>query len=185
MNAEDFMNENPGSWTDAQRKLLFTLLSENNMKAEALERALEFPMSDLSTKEASLLIDCLKNKGDLSSVALKIIDKRIKRGQLSHYNIVSDPRVQLHKIMKQIALENGLLVDKEKIETLKEQIKYTLSDSEIIGIDYYNFRFVITVEYVCIRNYQIDFLKEKLGYQICAIETFNDDRTEIHLCEVD
>ena len=32
MNSEDFMNENPGSWTDAQRKLLFKLFADDNIK---------------------------------------------------------------------------------------------------------------------------------------------------------
>ena len=60
------MNSNVGSWTDAQRKLLFSLMNKVDFSKEDMEASLKFPMSELSVQEASFLIDCLKNNGDLS-----------------------------------------------------------------------------------------------------------------------
>ena len=66
------MNSNVGSWTEAQRKLLFSLMGKVDFTKEDMEASLKFPMSQLSVSEASALIDCLKNSGDLSEVVRKI-----------------------------------------------------------------------------------------------------------------
>lgn len=68
------MNSEKGSWTDAQRKLLFGLMHKSDLTAEDMEASLKFPMSELSVQEASSLIDCMKNTGDLSEVVKKIRD---------------------------------------------------------------------------------------------------------------
>ena len=69
------MNSNGGSWTDAQRKLLFSLMGKVDFTKEDMEASLKFPMSELSVQEASSLIDCLKNNGDLSETVGKIKEK--------------------------------------------------------------------------------------------------------------
>ena len=69
------MNTGIGSWTDAQRKLLFSLMGKVDFTKEDMEASLKFPMSELSVQEASSLIDCLKNNGDLSEVIGKIREK--------------------------------------------------------------------------------------------------------------
>ena len=69
------MNTGIGSWTDAQRKLLFSLMNKVDFSKEDMEASLKFPMSELSVQEASFLIDCLKNNGDLSEVIGKIREK--------------------------------------------------------------------------------------------------------------
>ena len=69
------MNTGIGSWTDAQRKLLFSLMNKVDFSREDMEASLKFPMSELSVQEASSLIDCLKNNGDLSEVIGKIREK--------------------------------------------------------------------------------------------------------------
>ena len=66
------MNSNVGSWTEAQRKMLFSLMGKVDFAKEDMEASLKFPMSQLSVSEASALIDCLKNSGDLSEVVRKI-----------------------------------------------------------------------------------------------------------------
>ena len=67
------MNGNEvGSWTDNQRKFLFSQLEKNNVSKEELEANLGFPMSDLTKIEASGLIDCLTKNGDLSETVNKI-----------------------------------------------------------------------------------------------------------------
>ena len=53
------------SWTEPQRKLLFILLNKEGKTKEEIESALTFPLSELHVREAGLLIDCLKNNGDL------------------------------------------------------------------------------------------------------------------------
>ena len=63
-----------GTWTEPQRKLLFSLMEKNSLTKEDMEDSLKFPMSELSLQEASGLIDCLKNNGDLSLVIGKIRD---------------------------------------------------------------------------------------------------------------
>ena len=68
------MNTEIGSWTDSQRKLLFGLMHKSDLTAEDMEASLKFPMSELSVQEASSLIDCMKNTGDLSEVVKKIRD---------------------------------------------------------------------------------------------------------------
>jgi hypothetical protein len=69
------MNTGIGSWTDAQRKLLFSLMGKVDFTKEDMEASLKFPMSELSVAEASALIDCLKNNGDLSETVGKIKEK--------------------------------------------------------------------------------------------------------------
>ena len=68
------MNSEKGSWTDSQRKLLFGLMHKSDLTAEDMEASLKFPMSELSVQEASSLIDCMKNTGDLSEAVKKIRD---------------------------------------------------------------------------------------------------------------
>ena len=75
-NDKNFMNGVAGTWTDAQRRLLFKLMQENDWEAEDMEASLGFSMSELSVREASQLIDCLKNKGNLSDVVGNIKEKR-------------------------------------------------------------------------------------------------------------
>ena len=68
------MMSEKGTWTEPQRKLLFSLMEKNSLTKEDMEDSLKFPMSELSLQEASGLIDCLKNNGDLSLVIGKIRD---------------------------------------------------------------------------------------------------------------
>ena len=68
------MNTEIGSWTDSQRKLLFGLMHKSDLTAEDMEASLKFPMSELSVQEASSLIDCMKNNGDLSELIKKVRD---------------------------------------------------------------------------------------------------------------
>ena len=68
------MMSEKGTWTEPQRKLLFSLMEKNSLTKEDMEDSLGFPMSELSLQEASGLIDCLKNNGDLSLVIGKIRD---------------------------------------------------------------------------------------------------------------
>ena len=69
------MNSNVGSWTDAQRKLLFSLMGKVDFTKEDMEASLRFPMSELSVSEASTLIDCFKNNGDLTDAVMKVREK--------------------------------------------------------------------------------------------------------------
>ena len=70
------MMSNPGTWTDAQRKLLFGLMHKSGLTVTEMEASLEFPMSELSVQEASSLIDCMKNSGDFSEAVNKIREAR-------------------------------------------------------------------------------------------------------------
>ena len=70
------MMSNPGTWTDAQRKLLFGLMHKSMLTAEDMEASLKFPMSELSVQEASNLIDCFMKNGDLGEAVNKIRDDR-------------------------------------------------------------------------------------------------------------
>ena len=67
---------NSGTWTDAQRKLLFGLMHKSGLTVTEMEASLEFPMSELSVQEASSLIDCMKNSGDFSEAVNKIREAR-------------------------------------------------------------------------------------------------------------
>ena len=75
-NEKNSLNGVSGTWTDSQRRLLFKLMQENYWEAEDMEASLGFSMSELSVREASQLIDCLKNKGNLSDVVGNIKEKR-------------------------------------------------------------------------------------------------------------
>ena len=86
-NEKNFMNSINGTWTDAQRRLLFKLMQENDWEAEDMEASLGFSMSELSVREASQLIDCLKNKGNLSDVIGQIKEKRDNQSEPSNLNI--------------------------------------------------------------------------------------------------
>lgn len=69
---EKMMNTGKGTWTEGQRKMLFSLMEKVDFSKEDMENSLKFPMSELSVQEASILIDCLKNNGDLSEAVGKI-----------------------------------------------------------------------------------------------------------------
>lgn len=90
-NEKSSLNGVSGTWTDAQRKLLFKLMQENDLKTEDMEESLNFPMSDLSVREASQLIDCLKNKGNLSDVIGQIKEKRDNQSEPSNLNVPKSP----------------------------------------------------------------------------------------------
>ena len=47
-NEKNSLNGVAGTWTDAQRKLLFKLMQENDLQTQDMEESLNFPMSDLS-----------------------------------------------------------------------------------------------------------------------------------------
>ena len=77
------MNTGIGSWTDAQRKLLFSLMGKVDFTKEDMEASLRFPMSELSVSEASTLIDCFKNNGDLTDAVMKVREKHgVAKGPL-------------------------------------------------------------------------------------------------------
>ncbi|MCL5732860.1 MAG: hypothetical protein M1285_05630 [Candidatus Thermoplasmatota archaeon] len=63
---EKMMNTGIGSWTENQRKKLFSLMNKEDFSKEDMEASLKFPMSELSVAEASKLIDCFISNGDLS-----------------------------------------------------------------------------------------------------------------------
>ena len=58
--------------TDPQRKFLFTKMGEANITKEDLEKSLGIGISELSKGEASTLIDCFVNDGDLDESVKKI-----------------------------------------------------------------------------------------------------------------
>lgn len=66
------MTDNVGSWTDLQRKRLFSEMHKVNMTAEEMEGYLKFPMSELSKEEASLLIGCFEGNKDLSEIVKEV-----------------------------------------------------------------------------------------------------------------
>ena len=61
-----------GVMTDPPRKLLFSKMQEGNVSKEDLESHLGFGLSQLTKGEASILIDCFINNGDLDETT-KII----------------------------------------------------------------------------------------------------------------
>ena len=61
-----------GMMTDAQRKLLFSKMQEENISKDNLESHLGFGLSQLTKGEASILIDCFINNGDLNETAKTI-----------------------------------------------------------------------------------------------------------------
>jgi hypothetical protein len=63
------------TWTDAQRKFLFSQLEKNGIDKERIESSLGFSMSEFSKAEASALIDCLTGNGDLTEVIQLIKNK--------------------------------------------------------------------------------------------------------------
>ena len=90
-NEKNSLNGVSGTWTDSQRRLLFKLMQENDLQTQDMEESLNFPMSDLSVREASQLIDCLKNKGNLSDVIEQIKEKRDNKSEPSNLNIPKSP----------------------------------------------------------------------------------------------
>ena len=61
-----------GMMTEPQRKLLFSKMGEENISKDDIEKHLGFGLSQLTKGEASLLIDCFINNGDLDET-VKII----------------------------------------------------------------------------------------------------------------
>ena len=57
-------------------------MQENNLHTQDMKESLNFPMSDLSVREASKLIDCLKNKGNLSDVIGQINNGNGNNGKI-------------------------------------------------------------------------------------------------------
>ena len=90
-NEKNSLNGVSGTWTDAQRRLLFKLMQESDLKTEDMEESLNFPMSDLSVREASQLIDCLKNKGNISDVIRVVKERRDNQSEPSNLIIPKSP----------------------------------------------------------------------------------------------
>ena len=101
-NEKNSLNGVSGTWTDAQRKLLFKLMQENDLQTQDMEESLNFPMSDLSVREASQLIDCLKNKGNLSDVIGQIKEKRDNQSEPSNLNVPKSPEEAMKNKEKSI-----------------------------------------------------------------------------------
>ena len=83
------MNTEPGTITDKQRKTLFALMQDGEVGLEELENSLTIGLSELSTLDASELIDCFMNHGDLA-VAVSKIKSRHKEGKGTLDNVKDD-----------------------------------------------------------------------------------------------
>ena len=83
------MNTEPGTITDKQRKTLFALMQDGEVSLEELENGLTIGLSELSTMEASELIDCFMNHGDLA-VTVSKIKGRHKEGKGTLDNVKDD-----------------------------------------------------------------------------------------------
>ena len=170
MNAEDFMNENPGSWTDAQRKLLFKLFADGNVKVEDVERLL-FPLSELSVKDASRLIDCMKNKGDLSGTIIKIKDEREEREKRDKLLPAAQP--------------NALVQQEKKKTEFVVQPGSELALARTIGIpdELANLFFMKLNGSAYIKVAGLQYIAGKIGYQRIEITEQYDDQSKTWIAE--
>jgi len=79
------MSNEKASWTDAQRKLLFSLMGKADFSKEEMEASLKFPMSELSKEEASRLIDCFLGNKDLSEIVKEVREMHgVSKGPLDN-----------------------------------------------------------------------------------------------------
>ena len=81
-----------GMMTDAQRKLLFSKMGEENVSKDDLEENLGFSISDLTKGEASILIDCFIHKGEIDETAKVIRENHeespAKENQINSENAI-------------------------------------------------------------------------------------------------
>ena len=166
------MNGNEvGSWTDAQRKFLFSQLEKNNISKEELEAHLGFPMSDLTKIEASGLIDCLTKNGDLSETIKKI--KEI------HGNTQSNAENMPNEVAKE---EVPKETPKEKFE-VRLGSELALAKAAGLPPEMANLFFMKLNNNAYIKVSGLQYMAGKIGYQRIEISDRYDENTKTWIAE--
>jgi hypothetical protein len=170
-----------GSWTEGQRKMLFSLMEKVDFSKEDMENSLKFPMSELSVQEASVLIDCLKNNGDLSEAVGKI------KG--SHGNAPKGPLDSIPKTDKTSETpampksREEALQRKEKQEEMKQgftvQPGSELALARTAGIpeEMANLFFMKLNGNAYIKVAGLQYMAGKIGYRRIEITDHYDEKT--------
>ena len=94
-----------GMMTEPQRKLLFSKMGEENISKDDIEKHLGFGLSQLTKGEASLLIDCFINNGDLDET-VKII-KENHNAQPEENKEIAKPTEQATKQKQSFTVQPG------------------------------------------------------------------------------
>ena len=119
-----------GMMTDPQRKLLFSKMQEGNVSKDDLEKSLGFGISELTKGEASTLIDCFINNGDLNE-ATKIIKENHSTAQPEENREKAKPPEQKTK-EKQVAKSEEIYgYRSEEVELIKTNFAYGATDAEL------------------------------------------------------
>lgn len=163
------MNGNEvGSWTDAQRKFLFSQLEKNNISKEELEAHLGFPMSDLTKIEASGLIDCLTKNGDLSETISKIKEL--------HGNAQSNAENMPNEVAKEE-------VPKETKFEVRPGSELALAKAAGLPPEMANLFFMKLNNNAYIKVSGLQYMAGKIGYQRIEISDRYDENTKTWTAE--
>ena len=157
-----------GSWTDNQRKFLFSQLEKNNVSKEELEANLGFPMSDLTKIEASGLIDCFVKNQDLSETVNKIKELH------GNAQEVKEPENTPNEVVKETKEVKGE-VPKEKFE-VRPGSELALAKAAGLPPEMANLFFMKLNGNAYIKVSGLQYMAGKIGYQRIEIfDLYNED----------
>ena len=170
------MNGNEiGSWTDAQRKFLFSQLEKNNVSKEELEANLGFPMSDLTKIEASGLIDCFVKNQDLSETVNKIKELH------GNAQEVKEPENTPNEVVKETKEVKGE-VPKEKFE-VRPGSELALAKAAGLPPEMANLFFMKLNGNAYIKVSGLQYMAGKIGYRRIEIIDNYDEKSETWTAE--
>ncbi len=181
-NEKSMLNMVAGTWTDAQRKLLFSLMEKEDWGKEDMEESLGFSMSELSVRDASTLIDSLKNKGDLSVAVGKIRewhkvtdqDTKPEEKQENEKNTLNVPQTR----------EEAEKKKKEKTEfTVQPGSELALAKTAGIPEEMANLFFMKITGNAYIKVAGLQYMAGKAGYRRIEITDHYDEKTETWTAE--
>ena len=154
-----------GMMTEPQRKLLFSKMQEGNVSKDDLEKSLGFGISELTKGEASTLIDCFINNGDLNE-ATKIIKENHSTAQPEENREMAKPPEQA-------------IANREKKEfTVQSGSELALAKTAGIPEEMANLFFMKLNGNAYIKVAGLQYMAGKVGYRRIEIIDSYDEKTQ-------
>ncbi len=156
-----------GMMTEPQRKLLFSKMGEENISKDDIEKHLGFGLSQLTKGEASLLIDCFINNGDLDET-VKII-KENHNAQPEENKEIAKPTEQATKQKQSFTVQPGSELALAKTAGIPEEMA-NLFFMKLNGNAY-------------IKVAGLQYMAGKIGYRRIEIIDNYDEKSETWTAE--
>ena len=172
------MDMTRGSMSEEQRKLLFVKLEKAGFSKEDMEDSLKFPISELSVREASELIDCFAKDGDLSETIMKVREL--------HENAGNEPEkkeVQESPVMPRTP-EQAIARKKEKQDfVVQPGSELALAKTAGIPEEMANLFFMKLNGNAYIKVAGLQYMAGKIGYRRIEIIDNYDEKSETWTAE--